>query len=69
MAWLPHIPVADAGATQNFEAIEKQIIVVTGSPQGEVQAPIGTIALRKDGEVGATMYVKESAAITGWVAK
>lgn len=42
----------------------------TGSPEGVVTAPIGSIYTRTDGGVGTTLYVKESGTgNTGWVAK
>lgn len=44
--------------------------VGTGSPEGAVSAPIGTIYTRLDGGAGTTLYVKESGTgNTGWVAK
>lgn len=45
-------------------------VVVTGTPEGVVTAPIGSIATRDDGGAVTTMYVKESGVgNTGWVAK
>lgn len=43
----------------------------TGSPEGVVQAVVGSIYLRDDGSTGTTLYVKETGGIgnTGWVAK
>lgn len=42
----------------------------TGSPEGFISAPVGSLVLRKDGGDGSTMYVKESGTDnTGWVAK
>jgi hypothetical protein len=42
----------------------------TGSPEGAVIAPIGTLYTRTDGGAGTTLYVKESGAgNTGWAAK
>lgn len=42
----------------------------TGSPQGVVTAPVGTLWLRTDGGASTTLYVKESGTgNTGWVAK
>lgn len=42
-----------------------------GDPEGRVEAPVGTIWLRRDGGLGATMYVKEQggSGSTGWVVK
>lgn len=42
----------------------------TGTPEGAVTAPVGSLFTRTDGGAGTTMYVKESGAgNTGWVAK
>jgi len=43
----------------------------SGSPQGVVAAPVGTLWLRQDGGTSTTLYVKETGAGTssGWVAK
>ena len=42
----------------------------TGSPEGVVAAPIGSLYTRTDGGAGTTLYVKESGTgNTGWVAK
>lgn len=44
--------------------------VGTGSPEGVVSAPIGTLYSRTDGDVNTTLYVKVSGSgNTGWVAK
>lgn len=42
-----------------------------GTPEGVVEAPVGTAYLRSDGGAGTTLYVKESGGTgnTGWVAK
>lgn len=41
----------------------------TGSPEGAVEASVGTIYLQTDGTVGSVLYVKESGTgNTGWVA-
>jgi len=46
------------------------IISGTGSPEGVVTAPVGSIYTRTDGGVGTTLYVKETGAgNTGWSAK
>ncbi|MDD3581750.1 MAG: hypothetical protein PHW74_12100 [Desulfobacca sp.] len=46
------------------------LIRVTGTPEGAVRAPVGCMALRRDGGVGTTLYIKESGSgNTGWVAK
>ena len=43
----------------------------TGSPEGNVAAPIGSQYLRSDGGTGSTLYVKESGggSASGWAAK
>lgn len=42
----------------------------TGTPEGAVTAPVGTLFLRTDGGAGTTLYVKESGTgNTGWAAK
>lgn len=42
----------------------------TGSPEGVVTAPIGTIYIRTDGTSGSILYFKDSGSgNTGWVAK
>lgn len=42
----------------------------TGTPEGNVTAPVGSLFTRTDGGAGSTLYVKESGAgNTGWVAK
>lgn len=40
-----------------------------GSPLGQFDAPIGSLAVRRDGALAATLYVKEAATATGWRAK
>ena len=42
----------------------------TGTPEGVVAAPVGSLFTRTDGGAGTTLYVKESGAgNTGWVGK
>lgn len=42
----------------------------TGTPEGAVTAPVGSLFTRTDGGAGTTLYVKESGTgNTGWVAK
>lgn len=42
----------------------------TGNPEGNVDAPVGTLYLRTDGGAGSTLYVKESGTgDTGWDSK
>lgn len=41
-----------------------------GTPEGNVEAPVGSLYTRQDGGAGTTLYVKESGTgNTGWVAK
>lgn len=42
----------------------------TGTPEGVLTAPVGSMFLRSDGGAGTTLYIKESGSgNTGWVAK
>lgn len=42
----------------------------SGSPEGVIVAPIGSLYTRTDGGTGTTLYVKESGTDeNGWVAK
>ena len=42
----------------------------TGSPEGVVTAPVGSLYSRSDGGAGTSFYVKESGTgNTGWVGK
>ena len=46
-----------------------KIIPVSGTPEGSITAPVGSLALRSDGGTGTSLYVKESGTgNTGWVA-
>jgi hypothetical protein len=40
-----------------------------GSPTGQFDAPIGSLAVRRDGGNGSTLYVKEAAMSDGWSPK
>ncbi len=40
-----------------------------GSPLGQFDASVGSLAVRRDGGVGSTLYVKEMSTSTGWIAK
>jgi hypothetical protein len=45
-------------------------LVGTGTPEGAVTAPVGSLFTRSDGGAGTTLYIKESGTgNTGWVAK
>ena len=42
----------------------------SGSPEGAIVAPQGSLYLRTDGGAGTTLYIKESGSGgSGWVAK
>jgi hypothetical protein len=42
----------------------------TGTPEGAVTAPVGSLYLRTDGGSATTLYIKESGAgNTGWIGK
>jgi hypothetical protein len=42
----------------------------TGTPEGQITAPVGSLALRRDGGASTTLYVKTSGSgNTGWTAK
>lgn len=46
-----------------------RIILITGTPENQIAAPIGTIAVRTDGGANTTLYIKESGTgDTGWAA-
>lgn len=46
------------------------ILSGTGTPEGAVAAPVGSLFMRTNGGANTTLYVKESGAgTTGWVAK
>ncbi len=63
-------------AAANEDAVPKAqldariLAPITGSPEGVVTAPVGSIVTRADGGANTTLYVKESGSgNTGWVAK
>lgn len=48
----------------------EEVLTGTGTPEGNVTAPVGTLYLRKDGGASTTLYVKESGtSSSGWVGK
>lgn len=58
------------GTNRNIRQINSFIKTGTGSPEGVVIAPVGTIYLRKDGGVSTTLYIKTSGTSnTGWTGK
>lgn len=47
-----------------------KIVAGTGTPEGVVTAPVGSLYLRLDGGASTTLYVKQSGTgTTGWTAK
>jgi hypothetical protein len=46
-----------------------QILNGTGSPNGVITAPIGSLYLRRDGGVSTSLYVNETGTNLGWVPK
>ena len=40
-----------------------------GSPVDQFDAPIGSLAVRRDGGIATTLYVKEAVTAAGWTAK
>ena len=73
---LPDPYLQDPGTRRNFEALDRRtkalgsIFRGTGTPEGAVTAPVGSLYLRADGGASTTLYVKESGTDdTGWVAK
>ncbi len=47
-----------------------RLVSGSGTPEGAVTAPVGTLFTRTDGGASTTLYVKESGTgNTGWVAK
>ncbi len=49
---------------------DRGVYSITNTPEGALTAPVGSMALRRDGGTSTTLYVKESGSSTaGWVAK
>lgn len=62
--------VSDSQFTFTTDDGTQRIIRGTGSPEGSVNAVVGSFYVRSDGGTGTTFYVKESGTgNTGWVAK
>lgn len=59
------------GTTQFFGvSASAPILSGTGTPEGAVAAPVGSMFRRTDGGTGTTLYIKETGTgNTGWVAK
>ncbi len=59
-----------ATALNRIHTLGARLISGSGTPEGSVAAPIGTLFTRTDGGASTTLYVKESGTgNTGWVAK
>lgn len=57
------------GTTPN-PYVRAQVLSGTGTPEGAVTAPVGSLYTRLDGGASTTLYVKQSGTgNTGWVAK
>lgn len=64
-----HLNIGTAGYGVAFQSGSK-ILSGSGSPEGAVTAPVGSLYLRSDGGAGTTLYVKQSGSgNTGWVGK
>lgn len=62
--------VEDNNGVINLFAANLKLTSGTGSPEGVVTAPVGSLYLRSDGGASTTLYVKQSGTgNTGWVAK
>src|SRR5205823_2962442 len=63
-------PQASTKGAVQFAASGPMVVQCTGTPEAQVTAPVGSLAVRDDGGASTTLYVKESGAgNTGWVAK
>jgi hypothetical protein len=60
-----------AGQYLRMSGGASSVLAGTGSPEGAVTAPVGSLYLRSDGGAATTLYVKETggAGNTGWVGK
>ena len=62
----------DASGLSRFPSVTGKAFLTsgTGSPEGAVTAPVGSLYSRTDGGAGTTFYVKESGTgNTGWIGK
>lgn len=74
---LTELTLADPAAQRNFETLSlflnefaQRFYWGTGTPEGAVAAPVGSVFLRTDGGAGTVLYVKESGiGNTGWIGK
>ena len=59
-----------ATVLKRIHTLGARLIRGSGTPEGAVTAPVGTLFTRTDGGASTTLYVKESGTgNTGWVAK
>ncbi len=58
-------------AVQELQARRVVDVILQGSgdPNGDVEAPVGSLYLRSDGGAVTTLYVRENTGASGWVAK
>lgn len=58
-------------STRLADALTDVVFIgINGTPEGQITAPVGAIATRRDGGASTTFYVKQSGAgNTGWIAK
>lgn len=62
--------LSDTRRLQFINASGPQVIAGTGTPEGAVTAPVGSLFLRTNGGAATSVYVKESGTgNTGWVGK
>ncbi|MEM9259993.1 MAG: hypothetical protein AAGA62_10125, partial [Bacteroidota bacterium] len=66
----PPMKPDDAARKKDVDAIGALVRSGTGSPEGVVTAPVGTLFLRTDGATSTSLYIKESGSgNTGGIAK
>ncbi len=59
-----------ATVLNRIHTLGARLISGSGTPEGAVAAPVGTLFTRTDGGTSTTLYVKETGTgDTGWVAK
>lgn len=63
-------PQSSSRSAMQFQSTGPIWLTCTGTPEGQVTAPVGSLCTRDDGGANTTLYIKESGAgNTGWVAK
>ncbi len=65
------LAIGESAGTSRFRSATGPVISVgSGSPEGMLSAPVGSLYTRDDGGRGTTLYVKErGSGNTGWVSK